>query len=165
MGVPPVDKVTLMCYNLIKPLDNDNKNSILDTKELEAYLKNTKKYPLHLDIALPVFSWSQQIRDGKVIKLLNKMNFSHFENDSNFTFIQADRVLVKHPCFHGGYYFQENDLVKIEQVTKKDLLEMADAIKNHSNHRIRNLIFYDLDKTNFVLYEKDIFRAVVRRFD
>jgi hypothetical protein len=30
MGVPPVDRATLMCYNLINPLENRDLNSILD---------------------------------------------------------------------------------------------------------------------------------------
>ncbi|MBK7469002.1 MAG: hypothetical protein IPJ43_20660 [Saprospiraceae bacterium] len=32
MGVPPVDKVMLMCYNLLNPLENLKQNSILDLK-------------------------------------------------------------------------------------------------------------------------------------
>jgi hypothetical protein len=39
MGVPPVDKATLMCYNLIKPLSQKDKNSILDIEELKKYLE------------------------------------------------------------------------------------------------------------------------------
>lgn len=59
MGIPPVDKVTLMCYNLLNPLENPSKNSILDLTELKSYLKDAKKYPKHLDIALPIYSWAQ----------------------------------------------------------------------------------------------------------
>lgn len=59
MGVPPVDKVTLMCYNLLNPLENPSKNSILDLSELKSYLKGAQAYPKHLDIALPIYSWAQ----------------------------------------------------------------------------------------------------------
>lgn len=59
MGVPPVDKVTLMCYNLLNPLENPSKNSILDLSELKSYLKNMRNYSKHLDIALPIYSWAQ----------------------------------------------------------------------------------------------------------
>lgn len=59
MGVPPVDKVMLMCYNLLNPLENPSKNSILDLNELKSYLKDVDKYPKHLDIALPIYSWVQ----------------------------------------------------------------------------------------------------------
>lgn len=59
MGVPPVDKVMLMCYNLLNPLENPSKNSILDLSELKSYLKDTRNYPKHLDVALPTYSWAQ----------------------------------------------------------------------------------------------------------
>jgi hypothetical protein len=59
MGVPPVDKVTLMCYNLLNPLESPDKNSILDLSELKSYLNVHEKYPKHLDVALPVYSWAQ----------------------------------------------------------------------------------------------------------
>lgn len=68
MGTPPVDKATLMCYNLTKPLESENKNSILDNNELRSYLKNTEKYPIHLDIALPLFSMMYQ--NGRKYKAL-----------------------------------------------------------------------------------------------
>ncbi|MEM0544143.1 hypothetical protein WFZ85_16275, partial [Flavobacterium sp. j3] len=59
MGVPPVDKVMIMCYNLINPLENENKNSILDLAELESYLISVPKYHKHIVIAFPIYSWMQ----------------------------------------------------------------------------------------------------------
>jgi hypothetical protein len=59
MGIPPVDKVMLMCYNLLNPLENPSKNSILDLKELKSYLQNAREYPIHLDFAIPTYSWAQ----------------------------------------------------------------------------------------------------------
>ena len=59
MGVPPADRATLMCYNLLNPIENPQKNAILDVNELELYLENTKPYPVALDIALPIYSWAQ----------------------------------------------------------------------------------------------------------
>jgi len=70
MGVPPVDKVTLMCYNLLNPLENPDKNSILDFGELKKYLSVREKYPKHLDIALPVYSWAQIYHDERFSGLL-----------------------------------------------------------------------------------------------
>lgn len=70
MGVPPVDKVTLMCYNLINPLADQSKNSILDLKELESYLNVKKKYPLHIDIALPAYSWMQVYQNNIFVNVL-----------------------------------------------------------------------------------------------
>ena len=162
-GIPPVDQGVLMYYNM-GDIGPGKLNSIYDKAIADKYISYLHYYPLHLDIALPIFSWGIQIREGKVVKLLNKMNFNSFQNDSNF--IKKDNwFLVKHACFLGGYYFRENDQVKIEYVSKDDLLGMASTIKKYTNHKIDHLIFYDLDKENTQLYEKDIFKEVQHQFD
>lgn len=74
MGVPPVDKVTLMCYNLLDPLKNPNKNSILDLSELKDYLRGVKNYPKHLDIALPIYSWAQVYHNERFSSVLYSNN-------------------------------------------------------------------------------------------
>lgn len=58
MGVPPVDRVMLMCYNLNNPLQYEDKNSILESNEVKEYLKGRDEYPLPIDVALPAFSWA-----------------------------------------------------------------------------------------------------------
>ncbi|AWG23423.1 hypothetical protein FFWV33_18745 [Flavobacterium faecale] len=70
MGVPPVDRAMLMCYNLIKPLSESGKNSILDIEELKKYLDQKTKYQLPLDVALPVFYWSQLYQNNQFVSLL-----------------------------------------------------------------------------------------------
>jgi hypothetical protein len=159
-GIPPVDCGVLMYYN-IGSISTANNNSIYESAIAARYITYLKTYPLDLDIALPIFSWSQQIRDGKILQLLNKMNFRHFENDSNFVLQKNKQFRVRHACFHGGYYFKENDLVKIEYVQEKELLDIIASVNDNSNHRIKNLLFYDLDSENLALYEKDIFRKIV----
>lgn len=163
-GIPPVNYGVLMYYNMGE-INAGTTNSIYDPAIAARYTPSIQTYPLILDIALPVFAWSQQLREGRVIKLLNKMNFLHFENDSNFIVIKKNRYVVKHACFHGGYYFQENDTIKTEQVTEKDLLDIVQSVNRYSNHRIRNLIFYDLDKENLALYEKKVFRKIMDHTD
>jgi hypothetical protein len=116
---------------------------------------------LPLDVALPVFSWGQTVRDGKVVELLNKINVTQFDNDSNFTRIDKTRFITKHACFKGGHYFKEKDEIKLEHVPAEDLVDITTQINQHTNHRIGKLIFYDLDSTNFIQYEKDIFKKVL----
>ncbi len=163
-GIPPVDKGILMFYNMGE-IDAGTGNSIYDKTIAARYTPAIKTYPLPLDIALPIFAWGLQVRAGKVVKLLNKMNFLHFENDANFTSLGQGRYRAQQACFHGGYYFKQHDGVKTEHVTEAQLLEMVDQVNNNSNHRIRNIIFYDLDKENLVLYEKNSFRKILDHTD
>ncbi len=163
-GVPPVDHGILMYYNM-GDIDAETGNSIYEKSIAEKYNPSIKNYPLPLDIALPIFAWGLQLREGRVVKLLNKMSFLHFENDSNFIRSSKDRYSVKHACFHGGYYFKDNDAVKTEYVTEEDLLDIVKQVNHYSNHRIHNLIFYDLDEENLVLYDKNVFKKVLDSLD
>ncbi len=163
-GIPPVDKGVLMLYNMGE-IDAGTGNSIYDKSIAARYTPAIKTYPLPLDVALPIFAWGLQVREGKVVKLLNKMNFLHFENEPNFTPLGQGRYIAVHAGFHGGYYFKKNDQVKTEHVTEAALLEMVDQVNNNSNHRIGNIIFYELDKENLVLYEKNSFRKILDHTD
>ena len=51
----------------------------------------------------------------------------------------------------------------IRTTSADDLLGIVDEVNRHSNHRIRNLIFFDLDRQNLLRYEKGLFREVLDR--
>jgi hypothetical protein len=159
-GIPPVDYGVLMYYNM-GAIGGDNTNSIYERSIANRYNSYIKSYPLPMDVALPIFSWGYTIREGKVVELLNKIDFSQFENDTNFIRLANNRLQAKHACFKAGYYFKEKDEIKQEHVAADDLLDITNQINQHTNHRIGKLIFYDLDSTNFIQYEKDIFKKVL----
>lgn len=163
-GIPPVDYGVLMYYNM-GSINAGPQNSIYESSIANKYNSFISSYPLQLDVALPIFSWGLKIHDGKVSELLNKIYFAHFKNDSNFRYVSEKRFTAVNACFKAGYYFAKGDAVKIEQVSADDLLQMAKQINQHSNHEIRNIIFYDLDSTNLVQYEKDIYEKVAARFN
>lgn len=163
-GVPPVDYGVLMYYNM-GAINGDNNNSIYEKSIADKYNSYIRSYPLPLDVALPVFSWGLTIRDGKVVELLNKINFTQFENDSNFIKADSDRYQVKHACFKSGYYFKENDQIKQEHVPAGDLQDITNQINKYTNHKIGKLIFYDLDSTNLVQYDKDVFEKALNNLN
>lgn len=163
-GIPPVDRGILMYYNM-GDINAGSERSIYERKTASRYIPSLRTYPMNLDVALPVFTWGLQVRDGKVTRLLNKMNFGHFENDSNFAASKTNWYTARHACFNSGYYFKEGDAVKIEHVPAKDLMDIIADINQYSNHRIGNLIFYDLDKTNLIQYEKTIFKKILDHTD
>lgn len=158
-GVPPVDRGVLMYYNM-GAINGDDNNSIYESSVANRYNAYIRSYPLPLDVALPLFSWGLQMRNGRVIELLNKINFTQFENDPNFIRSHGNRYLAKNACFKAGYYFQQGDEIKPERVTADDLLEITNQINQYTNRHIGKLIFYDLDSTNLIQYEKDIFKKV-----
>jgi hypothetical protein len=112
MGVPPVDSAMLMCYNLINPMENKDKNSILDLDELSSYLGDYE-YPLHLDIALPLYSWAHVYQNNQFARAL-------------YTDIRGLKKALKEekPLWYevvkdttiSDFYFRKGDKVKIEEM-------------------------------------------------
>lgn len=52
---------------------------------------------------------------------------------------------------------------KTQHPTADDLLDMVDDVRRHSNQKIRDLIFFDLDRQNLVQYDKGLFEEVLDR--
>ncbi|GAA3753135.1 hypothetical protein GCM10022422_43620 [Flavobacterium ginsengisoli] len=161
--IPNVDSGVLMYYNMgsIAP---DSLNSIYDRKVAEKYLKSVKRYPLHLDFAFPIYSWGVHIRNNKVIGLRSKMNSSQLEKDSNFEKTSPIFFRVKQSNYKNGVFYEENDLLKIEEIKPEDLKEMAEDLQDHLVEKPNEIIFYDLDEFNLNNYEKNTFKQIISCF-
>ena len=161
--IPNVDNGVLMFYNMgsIAP---DSLNSIYSRKISEKYLKSLKKYPLHLDYALPIYSWAIHIRNQKVLGLRSKLNSSELKKDKNFEQISSIFFRVKQSNYKNGVYYQENDLLKTETISPEDLKEMAEDLDDNKAQSPKEIIFYDLDEFNLNNYEKNIFKQVISWF-
>lgn len=61
MKEPPVDYGVLMVYNTGDPQKADERNPILDIRDVRPYLKYLNDYPLPMAAAYPVFSWLRTI--------------------------------------------------------------------------------------------------------
>ena len=161
--IPNVDSGVLMYYNM-GTIANDSLNSIYSKKIAGNYLKSLKKYPLHLDFALPMYSWAIHIRNHKVIGLRSKLNVEELKKDRNFEQINTIFFKVKQSNYKNGVFYEENDLLKIEAISSKDLKEMANDLEENLRQAPREIIFYDLDEFNIKNYEKNIFEQVVSCF-
>jgi hypothetical protein len=162
-GIPPVDQGVLMFYNM-GTISASDANSIYEEKNALKYVSSLNQYPLRLDIALPIFSWGIGARNGKVHYLLNKMYVNDFEKDSNFVKISAGRFRAKSSFFKKGYYVMENDEIKIENIGAKDLIGMTNRLTKNTSQPVKKIIFYDLDSSNMINYESNIFQTVSQGF-
>lgn len=161
--IPNVDKGVLMYYNMGK-IASDSLNSIYDRNIAQRYLASLKKYPLSINIALPIYSWGIHIRDEKVLGLKNKIELANFEKDVNFICINKSVIKVKNSNYKNGSFYKKGDWLKLEVISKYDLLEMADDLDENMVEKPTEIIFYDLDEFNIKNYEKDLFEQVVARF-
>jgi hypothetical protein len=69
-GVPPVDRGMLMFYNMGGITADADTRSIFDRARAESYLARLPEYPLPLDAALPIWSWTVHTRGDRVVGLL-----------------------------------------------------------------------------------------------
>lgn len=161
--IPNVDRGVLMYYNMGK-IAPDSLNSIYDPNIAARYLASLEKYPLALDVALPIYSWVIQIRDNKTIGLKSKIAISNLQRSANYVHLNSRFFKVAQSHYSNGIFYRKGDLLKIEQISPEDLENMADELKENLKTIPSEIIFYDLDECNTKQYEKGFFEQVARRF-
>lgn len=163
MDVPPVTKATLMCYNLIAPLANEDKNSIQNNNELKLYLQGAKKYPIHLDIALPLFSWVHVYR--------NNLFQGVFNWDTGAIRSKSLRQLkprwyeVEEDIQVDDFYLRPGNRLKIEEVTAEETLRSIDLLKQYLPLDQRTTVtLFHLDPKNTQQYDYETLRSFYDTF-
>lgn len=144
MGIPPVEKVYLMCYSTSSPLENSNKNSILDNQTLKKYLSKLDDYPIkNMDIALPIYSWGIITNHLGKHKLINGISTKDLDNQ-NFRKIKENEVIIKKDGFYFGFYLNKGFKIKAEEIPSSQL---DDAV-NFLNKKLNTftIIYYQLDQ-------------------
>ena len=66
---PSADRGVLMLYNTGALKNPDTRNSILDIDDVKPYIKS-KKYPLPLSYAFPVFGWGVKFENNKFVSII-----------------------------------------------------------------------------------------------
>lgn len=144
MGIPPVDKVTLMCYNLIKPLSQKDKNSILDYDELKLYLDKKRTYPKHIDIALPIFFWSHLYQGNQFTQVL-KMNSDDLKGFTKPLKPMWYEV-IKDTIVDYSNYIRKGDKIKCEEVSPETIEKtIALIMKNVTLEKEITVSFFHID--------------------
>lgn len=154
MGVPPVDKAMLMCYNLIKPLSNKDKNSILDIAELKSYLNERRSYPVHLDVALPVFYWTQWYQNNRFSGLLNinSADIAGFSKEVKPMWYEV----TQDTTYNYDSYFKKGDQIKCEEVSAEIINEAISIIKNNVElDKNTTISLFHLDDSTFKKYNNE----------
>ena len=144
-GVPPVDEGVLMFYNMGDLTKEKEKNSILNLEKAKSYLENFDVYPLKLDVALPLFSWAVQLREGRVVQLINDLSAKELETNNNFKLTEQNRYIVTNSCYINGIYVYKNDQIRLEGIVADDLKQSVQLLKKAFAKKDFNLIFYHLD--------------------
>ena len=161
--VPPVDNGVLMVYNTGNFKDPDATNSIVDVKDVEPYMKSLSAYPLHLDVAYPVYSWQLLFRKRRFIGLLNGLPLAHM---AQFVYKGNNAFEARCAISYNDRIICPGDIVREEKAAFKDVAAVKSLIERNLPNRQRSNILYhfNLDSTNLSTYTTDeidyIFSAV-----
>lgn len=163
-GIPPVDHVLLMCYNMGNLRKYGTQNSILEVAELKKYLdKNLKYYPMKIDIGLPLFSWAVVFRNKAYAGISKRMNIQVLSDKGKFEFLSNGlyRSKINLPTFG----LNKNDEIRYEQSKLEELKECASYIEKYLPQASVNLVLYHLDKEiikNFSIHELEEITHILR---
>lgn len=158
-GIPPVDHGVLMYYNMGTITANDH-NSIYDRSIAEKYIASLTNYPMHLDIALPIFSWGVHSRNNKIVNVIGGLRTVDFDTISSLKKVKESTYLVNDEYLYKGRLLQKGDVIKVEEVSAKDLELASKDLSKYLNQKPKEIIIYDLDTKNIEGYEKEIFKTI-----
>jgi len=158
-GVPPVDRGTLMFYNMDEVDDPLTENSILDLAVASAYLDRLETYPLALDIALPVYGWAVVFRGDQFIRLIPNVFRSDFDSDRFYIHDETHIDVAEQQYFKGNLLY-EGDYIRLEQGRIDDLQKAWEQLSARLPNAPRDLIFYHLEERNVLEYQEEMIQWI-----
>ena len=167
-GVPPVDRGMLMFYNMGRFSADPGARAIFDAKSAERYLARVSDYPLVLDVALPIWSWTLHVRDESVEGLMQSTDPDELAALPFLRRIADDRYEAVRNAFLHGTLLRAGDVLKIEVTGPAEARAAADMIAPHlaavAARPHRTVSLFDLSERNVLRHGIDhldgVFRAV-----
>ncbi|CAN5468544.1 hypothetical protein BH09BAC3_BH09BAC3_37040 [soil metagenome] len=163
-GVPPVTRGTLMFYNMGKIEDMNGGNSIFNEKDASSYLVNFDKYPLPLDVALPVFSWAIAFREGKIFGLINEVDEDLRKNDA-LKLVKDNLFEVQKTIRYDDVLLMPGDNVKFEETGPEEASSAAKLIRPHLAQDSVTVTLFDYDYKNLSKYKISSIEKIYSYFD
>lgn len=150
-GIPPVNKGTLMLYNM-GDLKNNDQNSILESAIVGQYINEETTFPLELKIALPLFSQTVVTNNNNKIKLIKNTHRTVWENDPHFKQINPTNFKLVKDTLYKGFYLAKGYNLKLEDVKQSEISASYGIIKE-SKLNTNGIIFYHLDDSSLLNHD------------
>lgn len=159
-GVPPVDKGLLMAYNMGNIKNAGTGNSILDPEELDKYIGDLNSYPLHLDLALPLFSW--------YVWFNAELTFKGLVHDYEIGTLAGlpvkrttdNKFLFTRNCDSLGFSFKKGDLLRKEESDLNNILHSGEILATHLRDDSLSLSCFHLDSVILKKYPADALEKI-----
>jgi hypothetical protein len=159
-GIPSADRGMLMFYNMGPISPDTNISSIFDPGEALKYLGYIKRYPLPLDVALPLFSHAIHLRKARPVELLSESFINSLKSDPRFRKVSNNYYVCDSSFFFHGDYFLREDSFKIEEINSIRALEASRLLADNINKTDRSVSLFDLDQDNINGYRDEDFEKI-----
>jgi hypothetical protein len=161
-GVPPVERGMLMFYNMGKFSADTGDRAIFDERTAANYIERLGDYPLPLDVALPIWSWTVHVRDDRVIDLLQSTDPDELPRHDFLVPGGLDRFVVTRTAFLHGAVLREGDVLKIERMGPTETRAAADMLAGKLAVGSRTVALFDLSERNLQRYAGNALDHVYR---
>lgn len=160
-GVPPVERGMLMLYNTGQLDDPAEVNSIFQPAAARRYLLGAAEYyPLPLDVALPLFSWTLVFRDDVFWKIIPNPSPSAWADTSRFEPTGPQRFRIRQGTFVSGHYLRPDDRLRVESVSPA-LLQTAARLAGQTDlANDATVALFHLDSTTVLRYPVSVLDSV-----
>jgi len=139
-GIPPVDRGTLMCYNVAPPKDLNVKDAIFDQDLVLGYLKNGD-YPLPLEAALPLFSWGALFHENQFKGLASGLSESDVKGNLLFSPISEGKYRFMEDTVFAEVYMREGDIVRLDEPSAEEIGKIVERLAQIK--AVKNISFFD----------------------
>lgn len=151
-GIPPVDRGTLMCYNVAPPKDATTRDAIFDTDLVQGYLKNGN-YPLPLEAALPLFSWGALFHENQFKGLAAGLSEAEVKGNPLFSPVADGKYRFTQDTVFADVYMREGDEVRLDEATPAEVSEIAGQLAKIK--AVKNISFFDWNPSKIRAYHVD----------
>jgi hypothetical protein len=143
-GIPPLDKMVLMCYATENPHEVKENNSILNLDLAKDYLKHLDQYPIKLDVALPIYSWAIITNHLGKIKLVNSFTEEDLKGQP-VKQIGKGIYEVLDDFFIENIYLSKGFKIKVESISP-ELLSQTISFLDQKIKNDFSIVYYHLDE-------------------
>lgn len=163
-GIPPVDRGTLMVYNVGDWQSIHATNSLFKQDIIEQYTNEFAKYPLNLDLAFPIFGQVLLYRDSKFISFLKDVQKQELlgtkvlvESQQNNNFVSAADFYFKNIRIRKG------DVLRYEEANAKEFELVVKWMIQNNRTRNFKLLFFDLNPINLAKITNEKITSIINQ--
>jgi hypothetical protein len=155
-GIPPVDRGMLMCYNMSDWRNPDTKNSIYSTKVLSQYIQRLEKYPIPLDVVMPIFHWTVIYRNNQFLFFVNNLDSEELKRNLDFTQLSDNQLFeVKKDTLFKNFSIRKGDIFRCEESNFEEVLEGSEMILDKISNEKLTFTLYHLEEKCLTKYSDE----------